>query len=223
MNPKKIPPEAAVFNYLGLAHRDYLAGRHLLRNGFLENGAMLASTAVEKYLKAVIGVHGMSREDHLCSSLYKLVQKCQPSLYDDLDMDFVKFLEKAYRLRYASVSSPGLAIVINQYRTLMALDIAIARIERGFISRDLKTPLATHYKNGIETQDPRLIEENVAINLGDFALIAKKENKIMELKIENNLTTFEVRYETQGVNMQGSFLKIPELSIHKSNFTLTRG
>ncbi|RZL94537.1 MAG: HEPN domain-containing protein [Variovorax sp.] len=121
-----------VLNYLYLAHEDYVVSRHLLREGYLDHGAMLAATAVEKYLKAVIGFSGISNRDHLGNPLFKLVERCQPQLYASLDKTFLKFLQKAYKLRYASASSPGLAIVLNQYRILIGLDEAIACIDKGF-------------------------------------------------------------------------------------------
>jgi len=39
---------------MDLAYRDYIAARFLLNNHFIVQGLTLASTAVEKYLKAVI-------------------------------------------------------------------------------------------------------------------------------------------------------------------------
>lgn len=222
---KKLPQntDSVVLNYVALAHSDYLASRHLLLHGFLEHGAMLASTAVEKYLKAVVGVHGMTRGEHLCGTLYKLVKQCQPLLYAGLDMDFVKFLEKTFKLRYASVSSPGLAIVINQYRTLMSLDAVVAQIDAGFKHKDGKTLIETPYRLDCKNSNPRLIVDNVVLDQNLLYAMQKKSNKVLELKIEKNLMTFSVSYETEGVGLEGSFLKIPELSIEKSSFTLTRG
>jgi hypothetical protein len=68
-----------------------------------------------------------------------------------------------------------------------------------------------------------LTKENVALNTKTIPEILRKNNKVLELKIEDNLTTFAVSYETEGVSLEGSFLKIPELSIKKDNFTLTWG
>ena len=39
---------------IDLGYRDYIAARFLLNNHFIVQGLTLASTAVEKYLKAVI-------------------------------------------------------------------------------------------------------------------------------------------------------------------------
>ena len=48
-----------------LGYRDYIAARFLLTHDFLFQGAMLASTAVEKYLKAVLVSQGLKARGHL--------------------------------------------------------------------------------------------------------------------------------------------------------------
>lgn len=221
---KSVPDQnLIVLNYLVLAHGDYVASRHLLRNGFLEHGAMLAATAAEKYLKAVIGIHGVSNKDHLGGNLYKLVGRCQPALYESLDKEFLKFLEKAYKLRYASASSPGLAIVINQYRTLIAFDYFIKGIDHGFEFKSGGAALQTPYCAGVESADPNLIEDNAAVNESCLSTLVQRNNKVLEIKIEKNYSTLRIEYETEGVNINGIFTKIPELSLMSKSFFLSRG
>lgn len=216
-------PNITIFNYLNLAHGDYLVSRHLLVHGFLEHGAMLASTAVEKYLKAVIGVHGITKSEHLGKALYQLIHTSQPTLYEQLDMDFIKFLEKTFKLRYAKVSSPGLAIVINQYRTLIALDSTIKQIDAGFLLRKNEDILDTPYRIDVKNKNHELLTDNIALNNKISSYLFKRTNKVLELKIEHNLTTIAASYETEGVNWIGSFLKIPELSLNKNEFALIKG
>lgn len=220
MANKKGDPTTRVVSYLVLAQSDYLAARHLLRTDYLEQGAMLAATAAEKYLKAVIGVGGMDNGDHLSGTLYKLVQRCQPELHAAMDKDFLKFLEKAYKLRYASASAPGFSIVINQYRTLFAIDMLIANIDRGFV---ISTGENTPYRASVELADPRVVEENVAINPGLLPVLASRPNRVLDYKVEDDHQTFYAKYSTEGVNMVGSFLKRPEITLTKSTFTLSRG
>lgn len=207
-------------SYLALAHSDYAAGRHLLRQGFLEQGAMLAATAAEKYLKAVIGVAGLDNSDHLSGTLYKLVERCQPEMFAAIDKDFLKFLEKAYRLRYASASAPGFAIVINQYRTLFAIDTLVANVDRCFvIEGGEKTP----YQASVATANPQVIEENIALDPALLLTLRLRPNKVLDYKVEDDYQTIHAVYSTNGVNMSGPFTKIPEISVKKSAFTLSRG
>lgn len=213
-------PAKRVMSYLMLAHSDYVACRHLLRSGFLEQGAMLAATAAEKYLKAIIGVAGMDNGDHLSGTLYKLVERCRPELFSKLDKDFLKFLERAYRLRYASASAPGFSIVINQYRTLFAIDALVDTVDRHFtMPRDAKTPFAA----AVQSADPRVAEENVALDPTLLLTLQRRENRVLDYKVEDDYQTVFVAYSTLGVNMAGSFTKLPEISLRKDTFMLSRG
>ena len=54
-----------IVNYLSLALDDYRAARLLLREGLLAQGVALASTAVEKELKAVLAVKQFYTKRHL--------------------------------------------------------------------------------------------------------------------------------------------------------------
>lgn len=223
MKTSATPNGRIILGYLGLAHSDYLVARHLLRSGFLEHGAMMAATAVEKHLKAVIGVHGLSRSEHLGSSLYNLVRNCQPALYNALDFDFIKFLAKAYKLRYATVSAPGLAIVINQYRTLFALDATIAKVDIGFKIIENGKTLPTPFQQCVVSNNLQLLDDNIALRSELLRELTQRSNKVLELRIENDYSGLRVEYETEGVNMSGLFTKIPDLSTKKTEFQLTRG
>ena len=215
--------DRVVLNYLQLAHNDYLTARHLLFNGYLEHGALLASTSAEKYLKAIIGIHNINNRDHLGRTVYKLVEKCQPVLYKSFDHDFLKFLEKAYKLRYAHTSSPGFSMVINQYRTLYGIDNLVSQIDSGFHLKSNNEIFKTPFQQAILANDERVIKDNVAINPALFIKFLDRHNKVLELKIENDFQTVHIQYETEKVNMIGEFSKIPEISMNKSKFTLTKG
>jgi HEPN domain-containing protein len=175
-----------ILAFLSLAHGDYLAARHLLRAGFLEQGCALCATAVEKYLKAVIGVHGIAKSDHLGPPLFKLMKSCQPELFASLDEDFLKFLAKAYRLRYASVSSPGLSIVINQFRTLLAVDHMIRTLDQGFALKRGGEDLLTPYRQSVTASDQHLLEDNIALGILSMSEYFARPNRVLEIKIEGS-------------------------------------
>jgi hypothetical protein len=214
-----------VLNYLGLAHSDYLVARHLLIAGFLEHGAMLAATAVEKHFKAILGIQGIESNFHLNSKLSQLVCAKQPDLTKPLgaSSDFLRFLEKAYRLRYAAVSAPEFSIVINQFRTLMSLDRLINELDFGFSLESNGKNLPTPYRSSLDANDPKLHENNVVLNTNTLQAFLSQQNKVLEVKIEKNLDGLRVEYVTDGVNQEGSMTKIPEVSRYKTEFTLTRG
>lgn len=217
------PDTKKVQSYLELAHSDHLAGRHLLRYGFLEQGCVLASTAVEKYLKSIIGVHGMVRTEHIDKKLLALVRQVQPELLKGLDEDFLIFLGKCFRLRYASVTSPGFSIVINQYKTLMALDRTVANIDSGFKIVINGADQPTPYRRDLAESRTELIEDNVALSPSIISDIISRNNKVYELKIEKGLNFIMATYQTNGVNFDGTFLKKTEIGTSRSSFQLTRG
>ena len=52
-------------NFLIIGLQDYRASRFLLNNGFFMQGATLASSAVEKHLKAILNVYNIKLKAHL--------------------------------------------------------------------------------------------------------------------------------------------------------------
>ncbi len=212
-----------VLHFLNLAFSDYLASRFLLNNCFLEHGCMLASTAVEKYIKSVIGIYGISNQSHLSPALFRLLQHNVPELYEDLNIDFLKFLEKSFKLRYALTNSAGLSIVINQYKTLLELDQLVHKLEcgLGIIVNGEKIP--TPYQSAIKENNEKLLFNNIPLNHAEFPKFVRQLNKIMELKIEDNFNVIRAEYETDGVNLATAFMQKPELSMYKQEFKLTLG
>ncbi|GAB4198892.1 MAG: hypothetical protein Tsb002_34060 [Wenzhouxiangellaceae bacterium] len=89
-----------LLGFLDLAQGDYLAARLLLINELLPQGAQQAATAVEKLFKALVLVKGNRCKGHLEQNLINNVKNKFPILYSELNEDYVKFLRKAYKLRY---------------------------------------------------------------------------------------------------------------------------
>src|SRR4051812_16410463 len=88
-----------LLHWLTWADADYLAARRLLTDGLLLQGAVLANTAIEKYLKALLSLHGgkvVRLHDPLL--IYREVKKYRSSL--ELDEKFLELLGKSYRMRY---------------------------------------------------------------------------------------------------------------------------
>ena len=56
---------AKAVEFLNIAYKDYLGARVLLNSGLLPQGAVLASTAVEKYFKAILSFGGSEARGHL--------------------------------------------------------------------------------------------------------------------------------------------------------------
>jgi HEPN domain-containing protein len=87
-------------HWIRWADADYLSARLLLLQGLLVQGAALANTAIEKYLKAVF-CHAQVKipHGHAIDALYAKVKAIGPTNLD-LNESFLRLLRKAYKLRY---------------------------------------------------------------------------------------------------------------------------
>src|SRR5690606_23049601 len=88
---------------MDLGYRDYIAARLLLNNHLLIQGLTLASTAIEKYLKAVI-VFNLKRKErynfHLdrFESIKKLLTEVNNDVTVEFDPVFLNILQDAFRI-----------------------------------------------------------------------------------------------------------------------------
>ncbi|MFT4155148.1 hypothetical protein [Parafilimonas sp.] len=116
---------------ISLGYRDYIASRFLLNNNYILQGTVLASSAVEKYLKAGLAMNGKRlKKFHLDSlgqfkSLYS--QTPYHMMFDVLDPVFLEILGKAYKYRYYdenTITKPDtIGFLINQF--LGTLDFTV--------------------------------------------------------------------------------------------------
>lgn len=212
-----------IINYLSLAFDDYIAARLLLRKGLLAQGVAVASTAVEKQLKALLAIHGIYTKKHLDKGLLAKVKSVEPKLGNYLSDDFIKFLGKGFSLRYASIDSGGFQIVINQYRTLIELDAVILTIDGGFKLKLSGARVRTPLEQAIAVKNPMVFEENVPLETISIEDLYETPNLLQEIKIENNLKTVSAKYETEGLNIIGDFCKKTDISFGKKTWQLALG
>jgi len=210
-------------NFLSLALEDYRAARLLLRQGLLAQGVALASTAVEKELKAVLGLKGIYTKKHLDTGLFVTAAKHFPSLNGAVDLDFIKFLSRGFQLRYASIDAAGFGIVINQHRTLMALDSTFMTIDFGMRIRVNDESMQTPLRQAIASGDPLIVEDNIHLGERKPEDFVARPNKMLEIKIGRDLETLVVQYETEGLNVVGSFCKKTDLDFGKEQIQLALG
>ena len=90
---------------VSLGYRDYIAARVLLNNKLIIQGLTLASTAVEKYLKAIIVLTLKEKEwinyhfDRI-EKLQDILNRNHHDVTKNLDPVFLSILEKAFKIRY---------------------------------------------------------------------------------------------------------------------------
>lgn len=192
-------------------------------NGLLPQGVGMAATAVEKCLKGVLLIKGNRCNGHLEKNLINAIKNQQPKLYDDLNVDFIKFLRKAYKLRYYDDKKDRFSIVINQFRTLAELDKNMSVIDSGVVLSKNGVTIESVYVQGLKKKEQLLMESNyIALGL-DRGKFMKRRNKVLELSIEPDTNGLNVSYETGCVNDSGSFLKPVEISTKAKVAQLTFG
>lgn len=218
-------PEATkTLNYLGLALDDYRAARMLLRCGLLSQGVVLAATAVEKELKALLAIHGVyTKSKHLDPSLLALACKHSPQLADAVDIDFIRFLGKAYDIRYASADREGFNIVINQHRTLILLDITMLTIDSGFRPTLDAKPSETPLQTAIIAKDQLLTEDNLPLGFVTQEEINNRHNKMFELRVGKRMQVLLAMYDTEDLNVIGKFCKNTDIDFGKDTWQLALG
>lgn len=210
-------------SFLDLALDDYRASRLLLRSGMLPQGVVLAATAVEKHLKAVLALKKYYTKKHLDSGLLQAIQTLHPELHAALDADFMKFLKRGFMLRYAAAESDGFSIVISQHRTLIALDNTIGHLDSGFLIKDGDREVETPLRMAILANDRTILDDNVPQSGILFTELAARNNKMFELRVDHKLETIQVQYETEGLNIIGEFCKKPDLAANKQQWKLSLG
>lgn len=180
-----------VLGLLRTAYNDYIAARVLLNRDYTLQGVILASTAIEKYLKTVIAmqtgkvsyVH-MDRFDVLKAEFMRTEYGI---LFDLVDKQFLNILTKGYRYRYYNnIKEPTtLGFFKNQF--LGELDGMIELLERLFILKKVKegkeVPILSPLKMDYQVnKNPDLSENNW--------VTTKEKNK--KSFMENNCIGFAV-------------------------------
>ncbi|HVW78436.1 MAG TPA: HEPN domain-containing protein [Alloacidobacterium sp.] len=151
-----------LLHWLTWADTDYLAARRLLTDGLLLQGAALANTALEKYLKALLSLHGekvVRLHDPLV--IYKKVKECGSSL--ELDETFLELLGKSYRMRYPDDIEDGYNLVLSQALLLDALDQSVKSISDRVVVGNLDGAVKSKVQLLVEQRAPQLCSLNTAL------------------------------------------------------------
>lgn len=137
-------------NLIHLAFDDYLTSRFLINNDFIMHGTILASTSIEKYLKALLlisqGKYPDKHLDNLSSFISAFHNTEMKDLFDVLDRNFFKVLKQAYTMRYYDKIKTKMTVCffVNQFLceldyTIRFLDSIISNIE--FNGKKYTSPL----------------------------------------------------------------------------------
>jgi len=171
-------------HWLTWADNDYVAARRLLLDGLLVQGASLANTAIEKYLKALLVfqnkkvIHG-----HKPLSVYQEVRR-NGSLR--LNESFLGLLEQSYEMRYPDDLDDGYNIVLSQALILDALDQTVKTIsDRIAFKNGNGDPIKRNLDVLIEKRDPRMVSQNTALGTITKEALLNQASLVFECRILN--------------------------------------
>lgn len=161
---------------MDLGYRDYIAARFLLNNHLIVQGLTLASTSVEKYLKALIVFNLNERENYYYhfdrfEKLKELLAKVNNDIISEFDPVFIEILENAFKIRYYDrIEKPiFMGFYINQF--IGELDYTIDFIERFIANTQNGGEFISEYNRAIRNNDSHLYENNFIldkVNKKDF-------------------------------------------------------
>ncbi|MCF6132750.1 HEPN domain-containing protein [Flavobacterium wongokense] len=158
---------------MDLGYRDYIAARVLLNNHLVVQGLTLASTAVEKYLKALIVFNLQEKERYhyhfdRFELLKNLLSKVKSDVTEEFDPVFLEILENAFKIRYYDkIEKPlFMGFYINQF--IGELDYTVDYLERFIADTQNGGQSMSAYSRSIKSKEPHLYDNN---------FILSKENK----------------------------------------------
>jgi hypothetical protein len=195
---------------LWAAFDDYLAARVLIRSQQLVQGAVLASTAVEKYCKAVLAFRGNVSQGHLKTAHWKCLKNFDPTLYATFNEEFFVFLQKCYDLRYPDSLPAGFNIVIRSRELLAELDLTALSIEKRFDIRrtDAKTAGSTLFDQLRLKKDERLVWDNHVLNNEDRLTFIVRDNQfVYECRKLAGGVLLHTFYTTPPAPSDGKFMR----------------
>jgi hypothetical protein len=209
-----------VRSFLSDSMDDYIASRVLFSAQLPQQAAILASTAIEKALKAVLALRGNECHGHLQKAHWNGLKNFDPALYEKLNPDFLKLNQKAYSLRYTDDLPPSFNLVIATREFLAELDVTMASIQTKFKFEEKGKTRHTQYQNLVSTRDPRLLSENHLFSgepKEDF--IYNTPQFIYEVRSDGARGLFEVTYWSDTPAKAPGFLRpgfVPQGTDHMS-------
>ena len=198
---------------LSLGYRDYIASRFLLNNDYIIQGTVLASSAVEKYLKAGLAINGKRLNKYHLDNLgqFKSLYSQTPynMMFDVLDPVFLEILGKAYKYRYydeKTITKPDtIGFLVNQF--LGTLDFTILKLDSLFIiTKDkdgVTTSQDTQLKRAAKSGLPDLWQNNYVLNKIDKTEFMNRKSKAFGLHITP--LNFGEEFEISGRDVVGLY------------------
>lgn len=181
----------------GMAYKDYVAARLLLQNDMLHQAAFLINTCIEKELKAYLFASGISvKRNHDTEKLIDRVSQIESvNWVGDINLDFIKVINKIYESRYFETLEPGYNFVINRNKFLAELDYTYSLLHsKSFKVDRQQNPIKSMYQISVENKDPLVYKNNyVLINRPKEELLDKRD-LVYEFRVTEENGIIEMIY-----------------------------
>ncbi|NOS94346.1 MAG: hypothetical protein HOP30_20725 [Cyclobacteriaceae bacterium] len=153
---------------MDLGYRDYIAARVLLNNNQVIQGLTLASTSVEKYLKAIIVFSLKERENYYYhfdrfEKLKNILSRVNGDITKDWDPLFIEILENAFRIRYYDKIEEQIFMGFFMNQFIGELDSTIDCLEKFILNAENDGTPFSAYNRAIKIKDPHLFENNYVL------------------------------------------------------------
>jgi len=203
-NKPRTAPLVTPLQWLRWADQDYLAARAILLNGFVLQGATIANTAIEKYLKTLLAVRKAKFGfTHDIAALYLSLKASGTA--PPLSMDFLSLLGKAYQLRYPDSVEPGFNLSLPLNKILVEVDFTVHALRSGlhFQSADGR-PIYTTLDN-LGQHESTLTDRNVAFGNYSRQKAFAAASPVYEMRVLPGGNIIEANYITSSVTDDAIF------------------
>jgi HEPN domain-containing protein len=179
------------------ADEDYIAARALLLSGSLVQCSAFSNTAIEKYLKAILTLRGLTiPRTHDVAKLYG--QTKTSGGIPPLNEGYLRALVKAYKLRYPDDLDTGFNISLAQFKLLAELDTTVCALRKGFSFRKPDgTSVQTKFDTLLKKGDTRAVDRNVAFMSFDRKALFAEDSDCYELRVISGGKIMEATYRAR--------------------------
>jgi hypothetical protein len=195
-----------VGSFLADSAKDYIAARVLFLSQLPQQGAILASTAIEKSLKAILAFHGNESHGHLKKAHHNAIKNLDKKLFAKLDSDFLFLNQKVYSLRYTDDLPPDFNLVIATREFLAELDFTIYIIHDRFTFKKSGETKQTVFQRLFN--DSRVYSQNhVLLDLAKDAYIYNEPQLVYEIRNDKSQGLVEITYTSATEPNDAGFLR----------------
>jgi hypothetical protein len=204
----KTADASRIASLLDIAFKDYIAARVLFCGRLPLQAAVLSSTAIEKYFKAIMEFRGSRSRGHLKTAQMNSVRNFDVPLFSTFNKEFLTLLQRCYRLRYTDDLPRDFNVVVATREFLAELDFMASSLHSKFRLQRGDTVLSLLYDRMLATRDERLVSEHHVLAGQDRnTFIAAAPQLVYEVRNLPKRRLMEALYFAKPKSSDGRFLR----------------